>query len=48
VLEVRHKASLGEEALSVTPELEFGDAMTIFAILESARTQGTIVSVDKH
>ena len=41
-----HKAASGEEALSVTPELEFGDAITIFAILESARKQN-IVQVDE-
>ena len=30
-----HKAASGEEPLAVTPELEYGDAMAIFAILDS-------------
>lgn len=41
-----YKASIGEEALGVTPEMEYGDAMTIFAILEALKDQ-KIVSVDK-
>ncbi|MEW5921344.1 MAG: hypothetical protein AB1796_10460 [Bacillota bacterium] len=30
-----YKAAVGEEPLAVTPELEYGDALTIFAILDS-------------
>jgi hypothetical protein len=30
-----YKAASGEEPLAVTPELEYGDAMVIFAILDS-------------
>ncbi|NMB38596.1 MAG: Gfo/Idh/MocA family oxidoreductase [Firmicutes bacterium] len=41
-----YKAAIGEEPLSVTPEMEFGDADTMFAILKSARTN-RIVKVDK-
>ncbi len=41
-----YKAAIGEEPLSVTPEMEFGDADTMFAILKSARTN-KIVKVDK-
>lgn len=41
-----YKAAVGEEPLSVTPEMEFGDALTIFAILESARER-KIVQVDE-
>lgn len=41
-----YNAAIGKEPLSVTPEMEYGDAMTIFAILESART-GEIVEVDR-
>lgn len=42
-----YNAAVGLEPLSVTPEMEFGDAMTVFAILESIR-QGRIVEVDLH
>ncbi len=41
-----YKAAVGEEPLSVTPEMEFGDALTVFAILESARER-KIVQVDE-
>lgn len=41
-----YNAAIGKEPLSVTPEMEYGDAMTIFAILESART-GAVVEVDR-
>lgn|SRR5690554_2204284 len=41
-----YKAASGKEALSVTPEMEFGDALTIFAILKSARKM-KIVEVDE-
>lgn len=34
-----YKAAVGEEPISVPPELEFGDAMTMFAIMESIETQ---------
>lgn len=40
-----YKAAVGEEPLSVPPELEYGDVLTIFAILESAR-ENRIVEVD--
>ena len=41
-----YKAAAGEEPISVTPELEYGDTMTIFAILESVR-ENRIVEVDE-
>lgn len=41
-----YKAAVGEEPISVPPELEYGDADTIFAILESAKT-GKVVEVDR-
>ena len=41
-----YKASIGEEVISVTPEMEFGDAMTIFTILDSIR-EGKVLNVDK-
>jgi predicted dehydrogenase len=41
-----YQAAIGKEPLSVTPELEFGDAMTIFAIIESAR-DNKVVKVDE-
>lgn len=40
-----YKAATGEEQLSVTPELEYGDAMTIFAVLDSIK-EGKNVPVD--
>jgi predicted dehydrogenase len=40
-----YKAATGEEPLSVTPEIEYGDAMTVFAILESIMEKH-IVPVD--
>lgn len=40
-----YKASTGEEVLAVPPEMEFGDADTIFAILDSIKTN-QVVSVD--
>jgi len=41
-----HNAAVGLEPISVTPEMEFGDAMTVFAILDSIR-QGSIIKVDR-
>lgn len=41
-----YKAAMGEETISVTPEVEYSDAMTIFAILDSIKNQ-EIVSVAK-
>lgn len=41
-----YQAASGIEPLSVTPELEFGDVMAIFAILESIR-QNKVIKVDK-
>lgn len=41
-----YKAATGEEALSVTPEIEYGDAMTIFVILDSIKER-KILPVDK-
>ena len=37
-----YRAATGEEPLSVTPEIEYGDAMTVFAILDSIREQRNI------
>lgn len=37
-----YKAAVGEEPLSVTPELEYGDAMVIFAMLDSIEQQAVI------
>jgi predicted dehydrogenase len=41
-----YKAATGEEPLSVTPELEYGDAMVIFAMLDSIEQQGVIKMVE--
>ncbi|WP_366923161.1 Gfo/Idh/MocA family oxidoreductase [Metallumcola ferriviriculae] len=41
-----YQAAIGREPLSVTPELEFGDAITILAMLQSAKT-GEVISVDQ-
>jgi len=41
-----YKAAAGEEQLAVTPEIEYGDAMTVFAILESIEKQ-SIIEVDR-
>ena len=40
-----YNAAVGKEPLSVTPEMEYGDAMMIFKILESAKT-GEVLDVD--
>ncbi|KJS17532.1 MAG: oxidoreductase [Peptococcaceae bacterium BRH_c4b] len=40
-----YNAAMGKEPLSVTPEMEYGDAMMIFKILESAKT-GEVLDVD--
>jgi hypothetical protein len=40
-----YRAATGEEPLSVTPEIEYGDAITVFAILDSIREQ-RIIPVD--
>lgn len=37
-----YKAAIGEEQISVTPEVEFGDAQTIFALLQSIKEEKTI------
>ncbi|MDO9534215.1 MAG: Gfo/Idh/MocA family oxidoreductase [Bacillota bacterium] len=42
-----YKAAIGEERNAVTPELEYGDAMTIYAILESIKNE-EIVKVVKE
>ena len=41
-----YRAATGEEPLSVTPEIEYGDAMTVFAILDSIKER-QIMPVDK-
>lgn len=41
------KAAVGEEPLSVTPEMEFGDAKMVFDILRSAKAEGVPVDVDR-
>ncbi|MCR4424994.1 MAG: Gfo/Idh/MocA family oxidoreductase, partial [Firmicutes bacterium] len=41
-----HKALSGEESLSVTPEMEFGDVKTVHSILRSIREE-RVVSVDE-
>ncbi len=41
-----YKAAMGEERLSVTPELEFGDTITVLSILKSAKKQ-EVVSIDE-
>ncbi len=41
-----YNAAIGKEPLAVTPEMEFGDAMTVFAILDSIR-ENRIVQVDR-
>lgn len=38
-----YKASTGQEALAVPPEMEYGDANTIFAILDSVNTNQTVL-----
>lgn len=43
-----HKALIGEEAISVPPEMEFGDLMTVLAMLESAEKGGQPVEVDRE
>lgn len=42
------KAVVGEEPISVTPEMEYGDAMMVFDILRSAANNGTPISVDEQ
>lgn len=41
-----YKAAAGEEPLAVTPELEYGDALTMFAIMDSLAKQ-EIINVDQ-
>ncbi len=41
-----YNAAMGKETIAVTPEMEYGDAKTIFDILNSART-GQVVEVDR-
>ena len=41
-----YQAAVGNEPISVPPEMEFGDAETIFAILESIKS-GKVVKVDR-
>lgn len=43
-----HKALTGEEAISVPPEMEFGDLMTVLAMIESAGAGGKPVAVDRE
>lgn len=40
-----YKAAIKKEPLSVTPEMEFGDTMTIFSILDSIKNK-TVIQVD--
>lgn len=42
-----YNAAVGREPISVTPEMEYGDAMTVFAILQSIR-EGRVVEVDRE
>lgn len=42
-----YNAAAGLEPISVTPEMEYGDAMTVFAILQSIK-EGTVVEVDRE
>ena len=41
------KAAVGEEPISVTPEMEYGDAKMVFDLLRSARAEGVPVEVDR-
>ncbi|MBO2520011.1 MULTISPECIES: Gfo/Idh/MocA family protein [Limnochorda] len=43
-----HQALSGEEAISVPPEMEFGDLMTVLAMIESAQARGKPVAVDRE
>ena len=42
-----HQAFTGQEPLAVTPEMELGDAKTVFAILQSVRGE-EVVRVDEE
>ena len=42
-----YNAAVGKESISVPPEMEYGDTMTIFAILESIQ-KNSIINVDKN
>lgn len=42
-----HKAATGKEPISVTPEMEYGDAKTIFDILKSINEE-RVISVDEE
>jgi predicted dehydrogenase len=42
-----YKAAVGEEPISVTAEIEYGDAMVVFAILESLKYQDVVKVVTK-
>lgn len=42
-----YKAATGKEPISVTPEMEYGDAKTIFDILKSIREE-RVISVDEE
>lgn len=42
-----YHAAIGKEPLSVTPEMEFGDAMTVFAVLDSIKEK-RIVELDRY
>ncbi len=42
-----HQAFIGQEPLAVTPEMEFGDAKTVFAVLQSLRRE-EVVLVDER
>lgn len=41
-----YNAAMGKEAIAVTPEMEYGDAKTVFDILHSIRT-GQVMEVDR-
>ena len=42
-----YNASTGREPLAVTPEMEYGDAMTVFAMLDSIKEK-RIMEVDRY
>lgn len=42
-----YNALRGNETISVTPEVEYGDVRMVFAILESLKKNGAVVDVDK-
>ena len=42
-----HKAMNHEEPIAVTPELEFGDTLTVLKMVESAANDGEVLPVDE-